>query len=329
MRKQDLQDLSWYRGHVTDVSRNRHDDLLSVVVKVSIKYDDEDEEIIENMEKQKWRMIYGHPCVPEVHWEVNSEMCNAHFSCMKKANCMVNDGNEKSVLVVCGRCPVTAEDYCSLQDGRWLSETIIEAFAKSLLSKSVNGNDYRFMFLSSQAFALIQSKDAGSRESLHRWLDGIELHDVDIILFPICHDNHWLLVAAYPAAHTAVLLDPFRPLSSKPGHSIIGSDVLQCLEELCKEYKKKYEDDRKWSLTNSKVAALQLNLPKQPAGNGSDCGVLICLYMWSYIVGMAWPPPTPESGSKSEEADKKSFAQLMSDARVNIGSHIATNGVIV
>ncbi len=58
---------------------------------------------------------------------------------------MLNDGNEKSILAVCGRCPVTAEDYCSLQDGGLLSKSIIEAFPKSLLSKSVNTNDYRFM----------------------------------------------------------------------------------------------------------------------------------------------------------------------------------------
>ncbi len=90
-------------------------------------------------------------------------------------------------------------------------------------------------FLSFQAFALIQSKGASAREILHRWLERSELHDADIILFPIFHDNHWLLVAAYPEPHTAVLLDPFNHSSSRSGHSGIDSDILQCQEAGCEE----------------------------------------------------------------------------------------------
>lgn len=90
----------------------------------------------------------------------------------------------------------------------------------------------------------------------------------------------------------------------------------------------KYKDDRKWSLKNSQVATVQLNLPNQPAGSAADCAVLVCFHMWSYMIGMAWPPPAFESGSKTEVADRKIITQLMSDARGNIGSDIATNGVM-
>ncbi len=72
-----------------------------------------------------------------------------------------------------------------------------------------------------------------------------------------------------------------------------------------------------------------LNLLKQPSGNGTDCGVLICLYMWSFIAGMPWPSPFAENVGREQREVRRIFSQLMNDARVNIGAHIASEAVNV
>ncbi len=120
---------------------------MAEIVQVSFTYNDGDEEDIEDINKQRWRMIYDHSPAPEVHWKVNPKISDAHHILMKKAISMVRSGNGGSTLAVCCRFPVTADHYCSLQDGMWISDTINEAFAKAILKKSVNGRDHRFFLV--------------------------------------------------------------------------------------------------------------------------------------------------------------------------------------
>ncbi len=241
---------------------------------------------------------------------------------MKKASEMKAAGQGGSSLVVTGRCPVTAEDFCSLQNGMWLTDSIIEAFAKSLLRKSVNASDNRILFLSSQAIATFTSTDAAVRSSLSRWLNGIELHEFDVLLWPINYRKHWLLCVAYSHQRKFILLDPYNPQGLKKRSRYRSEIVLKinaALDTLSENYMEKYKDERKWTYATANNDASKLNLPKQPSSNGSDCGVLVCMYILSYLSSMPWP--------SLEQCEN--FSAVMEYQRSNIGGHIISGGVVV
>ncbi len=79
----------------------------------------------------------------------------------------------------------------------------------------MNASDRRIMFLSSQAINLVRSDDEEARGSLSKWLEGIELHDIDIILLLICFANHLRLCVAYTQQHHVVLLDPYNTMGAR------------------------------------------------------------------------------------------------------------------
>ncbi len=214
-------------------------------------------------------------------------------------------GRNRSVPCYCRRFLLTAE---------WN-----EDFAKSLLSKSVNASDNRILFLSSQTIAAFTTADAAVRCILSRWLN---LHEFDVLLWPINYRKHWLLCVTYSHQRKCILLDPYNPQGLKKRSRYRSeivfkiNDALDTLSENCME---KYKDVRTWMYATANNDASKLNLPKQPSSNGSDCVVLVFMYILSHLSSMPWP-----SLEKREN-----FSAIMEYHRRHIGDNIISGGVVV
>ncbi len=59
------QDLAWYRGEVRHMSRVRCGKTSTDIFEIFVEYNDVDKETIQDIEKHRWRMIYGHPGSPD------------------------------------------------------------------------------------------------------------------------------------------------------------------------------------------------------------------------------------------------------------------------
>ncbi len=230
-------------------------------------------------------MTYNYPSAPEIHVGVHSDVSSHYFNCMTKAKEMVERREGTSVLFVTGRCLVTAADFCSLQNRMWLTDGIIEAFAGSILRKSVSAADSRSLLLSSQAIVPVTCEDQAVKRSLRRWLDGIWLHQIDMILFSVHSQSHWQLFVAYTEASQFISVDRYSSMASKKrsrGRSGLISVIQETLDILCANYREKYKGDIVWAYSTRNTDVRDLNLPPQPSKNALDCGVLVCMYIWSF-----------------------------------------------
>ncbi len=317
------QDLSWYRGRITDILKTGREGTDECRTRVSVSYTDGDEEAIDDMGKQKWRFIHSYQQSHDISWKIERNVSEHFSACMRVADEMAREQNGNDVMFVTAGCPVNAKDFRSLKEGSWLTDSVIESFGKAILRTTTSKIDHRVLVLSSHATVFALSPNKQNQERLCSWLDGIELHEIDMILWPVCFSNHWQLCVAYTQSYRAELLDPFSPVRPARKTSL-ASNVLQGLEMLSRKYKEKYKVKASWEYGKGFNNALNRHFPVQPASNGVDCGVLVCIYMWSYITAEKWPFPLSSNRSKRSRGQTgKTFAELTKDARVVIGSHIA------
>ncbi len=89
---------------------------------------------------------------------------------------------------------------------------------------------------------------------------------------------------------------------------------------LSKNFDDRYDDIRQWSAASSSEIAKKYNFPRQPSNNGSDCGVLICLYMWALIVDH--PIPVFQNGLGTSSIQ---FREALSNLRCFIGGIVAND----
>lgn len=226
-------------------------------VPLSILYDDGVEEDLPNIMEHRWRLVRFLPAHPPVSWEINVSLSHYHNACMEEVTIAEKSGKRKDVLVGTGDYNISAEDFASLREGKWLTDVVIDTFAKVLIRISVNPDDKRFLVISSQAIVCARSHNSRMRESLCKWISGLELHEVDMILWPI-HDvksSHWSLCVAFTDNREALLLDPFRPRNCRPARGNLADAILTGLSCLSDYYSKKYKDFRQWKMISPKKLA--------------------------------------------------------------------------
>ncbi len=78
---------------------------------------------------------------------------------------------------------------------------------------------------------------------------------------------------------------------------------------------------RKWAVASSEEFVTKYIFPLQPLEHFSDCGVLVCLYIWSILVDH----PIPNIKS-TVTRNNRHFQEAMSSIREFIGGTIAGNG---
>ena len=84
-----------------------------------------------------------------------------------------------------------------------------------------------------------------------------------------------------------MIIDPQDPTSNAE-HSSEGV-ILKGVKTIFETYAEQFELQQRWKFVSSKHLALSLNFPKQPSGNGHDCGVFVYIYAWAFLTGSSWP----------------------------------------
>ena len=193
-----------------------------------------------------------------------------------------------------------------LNPGQWISDDIIMAFLCKLLRISKNPRDTRFFAVDCQAVRRVE--DGG----IQNHSANIAFHDIDAIIWPFEYLSHWFLCIGYTDRRKVVLLDPYNP--SQEFQSIKDSSkathlALDGITQLTQNYDGANSISVSWTIESARNIPNLLPLPVQPPSNSSDCGVLVCLYIWSILTGESW---------RSHLLNITSFPKFMKDCRTNI-----------
>lgn len=311
--------LTWRRGNVIKLRNGEHDTEKDCV---TIKYLDRTEEIITDLAKRRWRLLSEEDPFPLPSWKTIQSTGSYYRRAMRKARAFNASGKDK--IVVFGPEEVSALDFISLENDAWITDQVIKAFAYRILRMSRSKSNHRFAALCVSSSLEEVSATKCSREILLPLMNGFELHDIDVILWPIHQHKrkHWVLCVAFTRNLEYLILDPFNARSRTLIEGELAEQVAICLESISRSYANKYKDHRVWRQIRPWKLAVGLNLPVQPKGNSNDCGVLVCLYIWAIVVGARWPDVKDSAILECEENRDGPFARCMEEARVTIGSII-------
>ena len=314
------QDLKWYRGILTQIMHFAPS--VCAKTRIRILYHDGDKEDLDDLSKYRWRIIQplnSYTVENAVSWDVSRENKVVFDDVMKTTDAFQREGLDQ--LVSSGDVEILANDFASLKPKAWLTDSIVDLFAKRMVSISTHVNDQRFAFLSCRALFKSRGIEKDKFPQILRWLSGIEMQDIDYIIWPL-NDNvrkHWLLCVAQTGTRCFMILDPYNVRNGDVIGNNLSCEVSETLNGMFGEYSKKYEDGRKWKEIPSAGLADELNLPIQPAGNTNDCGVLVCLYVWAVVTGLPWRMSGITRAAKTGRNTKGTFDDLMEAARINIG----------
>lgn len=250
---------------------------------------------IRDMSRTRWRLLDAPSSHPKIPFSVNNEMKVLFSETMSKDEKLDMEGRPtapifgESSMLSAREFMTLAYEPGMLSSSQWLEDSVIEHFARAPLDISMHSACCRVAYLDSQAIRLVESQHEESKRSLSRWLVGLNLFEVDIILWPIYDRNHWRLCIAHTVSRTVLLLDPFSPRNYRRVERRIIKKVIEGLELMSRPYSEAFEDNREWNMISTEEYCNKMNLPSQPVGNSVDCGVLVCLYMWAAITGERVP----------------------------------------
>lgn len=299
-------DMVWYNGTIQKVEDGNE---------FHINYDDGEIEVISNLEisnSYKWRTLRHNKFEPHYSLEIFNEYSNSFKDCMKKS---CSKTIKRDYVVFSGISDIFSEDFRTLEPNTWLTEVIIEEFLKTLLRISLNSTDERILLISSQIYKLyedmeletFQMKNTGGNrktERVSRWVKNLELHDIDFIIAPLNISNqHWCLTISSVEDLKVSIIDPFEPSNINKIPQVTRNLVIRYLNDTWNPYFSKYGLERRWSLVQLNQISSDLNFPSQPHENGTDCGVLVSLYAWSFLVG----EPIPKGFFPSTSAGQHLF----------------------
>ena len=104
---------------------------------------------------------------------------------------------------------INSKDYLRLKEGFWIDDTVIEAFLKSIATKSTHIHDYRFAILGSQLWKYLKR---GEFFKLSGVIRGLPLYNVDYLLTPLnSNEVHWMICLANISDRTFAIIDPYDP----------------------------------------------------------------------------------------------------------------------
>ena len=274
------EDLKWYDGKAIIKSKNNTN------VSGTIDYFDGDKENIKILADSKWMIKERLDPYQIFNFSFSNE-----FTTFFREKAMIASNSTSSTedenFILNGLYSVSLKDFRTILHQNWISDVIMEVFTRKLLSIAVNSARSRILFISSQLFSKYENWDIGR---LDRWLHGLMLHDVDIILVPLnISSSHWCLGVFYSASYEIILLDPYDPSSISMFTSETKTMVENCFNHLSKAYFSKFGVHERWKCVNNHGLRESLNLPSQPKQNYTECGPLCCLYIWALVVGAPLP----------------------------------------
>ena len=177
-----------------------------------------------------------------------------------------------------------------MQNGNWLNDAIVMQFSRTVSFEYSSSSDRRVIVLSSQALLATRRFTRQSRSVLKGWLEGINIHDFDLLLGTICAQSHWRLVVVDVHSFEVIILDPFELVDETRISFSLRDSVLSALSEMVFNYCWRYACLIKWTFATGINLINKFNFPRQPSSNAVDCGVFLCIYIVSIISNTSFAP---------------------------------------
>ncbi|KAL6643993.1 hypothetical protein ACP70R_018759 [Stipagrostis hirtigluma subsp. patula] len=188
--------------------------------------------------------------------------------------------NDKNAVEI-GGCYVKYRELGnSLRTGAKVGSFVINALCrKFFLDKRPTISRKHYFFSSVGAVVL---KGCGSLSYVKNCFDGaasvLPLHRADMLLFPICHDDHWFLFVVDLKNSLFVFLDSYYS----------GDDYYHIFirENLVPNFKRLYKELVNGPLDFENFDVVYPAVPKQD--NLVDCGVFVIMFLtfWTWYCGM-------------------------------------------
>lgn len=198
-------DLKWYPGFISSISLNEGE-----IIKVHVKYDDGEEEMITQIQNEIWRPLLSKRSFPTPSIEQSSEYTALFEIGMQYAkNIRKKHSSKHDINREKGNQFLSAVDFRTLKKNTWINYVIISNFCKALFEKSSNSDDKRFALIDPQV--IVYCNESSLRKSLEGVLKNLPIYEVDFFIWPIHNENHWMLCTANILTFTCQLFNPYHP----------------------------------------------------------------------------------------------------------------------
>ena len=210
------QDLSWYTGTVQKVEE------LGQKLSVIVLYDDGMTERIEDVADHKWRKLVVQKLTPVFYMDVSERERRDVLSTLKVGNICGKSSSLSPDRVGDDYINISLQDFSTLQKDTWVSDEVIHALVTKLPQTADHKENRRVAYVSSQLIIFARSEDNNPHTVLREWLRGVELHEVDAIIWPlhVAKAIRWCLCIAYPSSKDFISLDPYHPRHGRISGSI-------------------------------------------------------------------------------------------------------------
>lgn len=272
--------MQWTKYTVT---RKR---LMKSKLQVSVISDEDEKKTYKDFVQQKWRLVEisePHPSMPDVYLHE----CDCFEDALNEAVETVNSSaiSETSASTT---HPISAADFASLCNGRWLTDAVLDCFSKNLLRIAKSNDDHRTFYVSPLLMEL--SRNGNAAQTLQQACGGLQLHDVDVILWPFVHEHHWCLTIGIVGTMEIIFVDPYTPYNcskSRCFRAPVRNMITQAYNQMWEPYFQTFNisNDDTWVVKETSDDMTLFNIPTQPRDNGTDCGVCVCMYIWTLITG--------------------------------------------
>ncbi|KAI0565477.1 Ubiquitin-like protease [Gracilaria domingensis] len=307
-------DLEWYPGEIMYIDNSNGE------LEFGVLYEDGDKEHVTNILKKRWRVIDNNERSSMPSLDIPQDLLEAYNGAMDVVNAEEKRTNPRDIFVVRGERNISRLDFRSLKDGLWLTDKIIEDFVLHMMRTTVHTEGKRFLYVSTFAVPLVDRPyGIGGGE---KWLNGFQFHDIDYILWPVhVNESHWVLCIVEIQTQTYRILDPFHVRSRFMGNKKVSKQIKDTLNHMSAKYSKLYGKIFTWKELAPRDVAIMFQLVEQPVTNGTDCGVLVCMYAWTLLVGKAF------KSTNVKDKDHRGFERYIQTARKLIGGRLAATQI--
>lgn len=208
-----------------------------------------------------------------------------------------------------GEREMHAADFASLAFGCWLSDAAIITFSKALLHELGTTAQRRCFIIDTQAIVKCRSEEG--LQDLQEWYIGMEWYEFDYLIWPIHDGGHWMLSLAQLSTFEYTLIDPFFPQNGCAQRKSLLKIMRRGYQAIFAPFCVKYTVKMNWNYSARINGVQDLLLLAQPSGNTTDCGVLVCYYIWVVLT------------NRPLSSEVKNLTDVMAACRDNIGGIVA------